>query len=147
MTFIKRAYDIARKQVYFCNAGDSLARVATLMHTHNIGSILVKKDTEVAGIITVNGMLRHMAKNKDSINTQAKDIMSSPVVTASYDIEMDELVDLFNKHKVSRMVLTDEKKNIVGVVRDIAVYKYMTFYKFDKEAKELFSSEYFNKLF
>ena len=46
--------------------------------------------------------------------------MSSPVITVSKDLEIDELVDAFNKYKVSRIVLVDNKKKVVGIVRDSA---------------------------
>ena len=142
MSFVKRAYDIARKEVFFCKSGQPLTEIAEIMHSNKIGSILVKDGDELKGIITVNDLLRQMSKNRDPKTTRASDIMSSPVITASKDLEIDELVDEFNKHKVSRMVLVDNKKKIVGVIRDIAVYKYLTFFKFDNEARGVFDSYY-----
>ena len=145
MAFVKTAYDISRKKVYFCSASDLLPDIARTMYTQNIGSILVKEGNELKGIITVNDLLRQMNK-KNTYEKKARDIMSSPVVTASKDLEIDELVDKFNKYKVSRMVLLDGNK-IVGVVRDIAVYKYMTFFKYDREARAMFARDYLHKLY
>jgi hypothetical protein len=45
------------------------------------------------------------------------------------------------------MVLEDTKGNIVGVVRDIAVFKYMTFYKYDREVRKRFARDYLHKLY
>ena len=147
MGFIKKAYDIARKKVFFCQPKQPLTEIAKILYGNNIGSILVRDDKKIVGIITVNDMMRHIARNKDSRQTVAKDIMSSPVVTAAMDLEIDELVDEFNKYKVSRMVLIDKKGYAVGVVRDIAVYKYFSFFKFDEEAKNRFAKEYLHKLY
>ena len=147
MAFVKKAYDISRKKVFFCSTNDPISKVAEKMHINNIGSILVKEGDLLNGIITVNGLLRQMAKNVDSAKIKAKDIMSSPVITASKDLEIDEIVDVFNKHKVSRMVLVDDSKKIVGVVRDIAVYKCMTVFKYDKEVKTRFDSNYLHRLY
>lgn len=147
MTFVKTAIDIARKQVFYCDANDSISEVARLLHNKNIGSILVKDGETLKGLITVNDMLRQLEKNADSKNLKAKHIMSSPVITAAKNMEIDELVDKFNKHKVSRMVLIDTDKKIAGVVRDIAVYKYMTFYKYDREAKKMFVKNYLRELY
>ena len=147
MGFVKKAYDIARKEVFFCNADDLLVNVARLMHSKNIGSVIVKKDDAIVGIITVNDMLRHLERNADSAKTKASQIMSSPLRVASKDLEVDELVDEFNKHKVSRMVLVDKDNKVVGVVRDIAVFKYLTFYKYDKEVQKRFARDYMHKLY
>jgi len=147
MSFVKKAYDISRKEVFFCRPSQPLTEVAEILHSNRIGSVLVKEGDTLKGIITVNDLLRQMSKKKDPEKTLAKDVMSSPVVTASKDLEIDELVDEFNKHKVTRMVLVDEKKKVVGVVRDIAVYKYLTFFKYDIEAKAMFARDYLHKLY
>jgi arabinose-5-phosphate isomerase len=147
MVIVKKAHDICRKQVFFCNTTDSLAKVAYKMHNNNIGSILVRKDNEIRGIITVNDMMRTMSKHKSAKETLAKDIMSSPVISTSKDMEIDDLVEKFNQSKVSRMVLLDKNKKIAGVVRDIAVYKCMTFHKYNKEAKQRFQQNYMRPLY
>ncbi len=145
--FVKRAYDISRKKVYFCEHNDKLADVAWKMHTNNIGSIIVRKNDKPVGIITVNELLRQMSSNQDPVKTNASQIMSSPIITASQNLEIDELVDAFNKHKVSRMVLTNDRSDIVAIVRDIAVFKYMTFYKYDRDVKKRWAQSYMNKLY
>ena len=147
MAFVKRAYDISRKKVFFCDTNDSLTKIANTMHMNNVGSIIVKEGELIKGIITVNGLLRQMAKNCDAKKTIAKEIMSSPVITASKNMEINNLVDAFNKHKVSRMVLVDDNKKIVGIVRDIAVFKCMTFYKFDRDIKKRFAKDYSQRLY
>ena len=147
MSFVKTAFDIARKKVYFCEVSDNIAEVAKKLHTNNIGSIIVKDDDLIKGIITVNDLLRQMEKNRDPYKTKAQDVMSSPVIMVNKDMEIDELVDVFNQHQVSRMVLRDDKNKVVGVVRDIAVYKYMTFYKFDKDARKRFATDYLRELY
>ncbi|MBN2368565.1 CBS domain-containing protein [Candidatus Woesearchaeota archaeon] len=147
MTFAKKAYDLARKQVFFCDAGQPLSEIARQMYSKNIGSIIVKEGNRHIGIITVNDMLRAMNKNKNPDKTPAKDIMSSPLVIANKNLEIDELVDKFNNSKVSRMILVNEKDEVVGVVRDIAVYQYMTFYKYDQEVRKRFSKNYARPLY
>ena len=147
MGLVKTAYDISRKQVFYCRANDTLAEVARKLHKNNVGSILVKGNGDSIGLITVNDMLRHMHKNMDTLAYRAKDIMSSPLITVSRDIEIDNLVEMFNKHKVSRMVLKDNDGCICGVVRDIAVYKYMTFFKYDKQIGKMFARDHLHKLY
>ncbi|MFH2020548.1 MAG: CBS domain-containing protein [archaeon] len=147
MSFVKTAYDIARKKVFFCKTTDKISEVARILHYNNIGSILVKDKDKVIGIITVNDMLRQIEKNIDTKKTIAKEIMSSPVRTARKDLEIDELVEEFNKHKVSRMVLLDKNGEVAGVVRDIAVYKYFTFFKYDAQVKKMFAKDYVDRFY
>lgn len=147
MAFIKKAYDISRKKVFFCETGDPLTKIAKTMHMNNVGSVIVKEGDLIKGIITVNGLLRQMSKNKDAGKTTSKDVMSSPVITANKDLEIDKLVDEFNKHNVSRMVLINDKNKVVGIVRDIAVFKYMTFYKYDREVRKRFAKDYSQRLY
>ena len=68
-----------------------------------------------------------------------------PVIASIY--RDGNLVDEFNKHKVSRMVLVNDKNKVVGIVRDIAVFKYMTFYKYDREVKKRFARDYSQRLY
>jgi predicted transcriptional regulator len=147
MSFVKKAYDLSRKQVYFCNRSDTLDKVARIMHLNNIGSILVGNNEEVHGIITSNDLLRQIAINSNQKETTANDIMSSPVIKISKNMEIDNLYEHFNKHKVSRLILTNDSDKIVGVVRDIAVFKCMSFNKFDTEARNRFANDYVRKLY
>ena len=147
MSFVKTAFDIARKQVFFCYPWQPLTEIARVMHINNIGSILVRDDSGVKGIITVNGLLRQMSNNADPEKTRASDIMSSPVITASKDLEIDELAKKFHTHDVTRMVLVDSYNKVVGVVRDIAVFKYLTFFKYDESAKKTFAEDHLHMLY
>lgn len=148
MPFVKRAYDIARKKVFFCNSKDYISEVSEKLHENNVGSILVKENEKILGIITVNDILRQISKKKFNYELRAKDIMSSPVVMAHKDLEIDDLVEEFNKHKkVSRLVLVDDKDRVVGIVRDIAVFKYLSFYKYDEEVKNSFARDYLHNLY
>ncbi|MCM2325549.1 MAG: CBS domain-containing protein [Candidatus Woesearchaeota archaeon] len=147
MSFVKKAYDIARKKVFFCDVKDYLPKVAEKMHLNNIGSILVREKDDVVGIITVNDMLRQISKKSDLPMMMAGQIMSSPVVMVDKDLEIEELVKAFNDNKVSRMVLIDKKEKVVGVVRDIAVYKYLTFYKMDEHVRDMFARDHLHRLY
>ena len=147
MPYTKTAYDISRKKVFFCNMSDSLSFVAKKMFMNNIGSILVESDDKTIGIITVNDMLRQISKNSDQEEILAKDIMSTPVIMVNKDIDIDNLVDLFNTHKVSRMILLDKSKKVVAVVRDIAVHKCITYNKYHEEVKNRFAKDYMRQLY
>ena len=64
MSFIKKAYDISRKKVFFCDNDGSLVKIAEKMHINNIVSVIVKEGELIKGIITVIGLLRQMGKRR-----------------------------------------------------------------------------------
>jgi len=147
MAYTKRAYDLSRKEVFFCDAKKSISHVAEILHTNNIGSVIITDKDVIKGIITVNDLLRQGAKNANFETVLAKEVMSSPVVTASRRLDVEEVVDVFNEHGVSRLVLVDSNDKPVGVLRDIAVYKYLATCKFEREAKKRFSPDYARPLY
>ena len=144
----KKAYDIARKKVFFCFANDTVPKVADFMQKNNIGSVMIKnKMGKVMGIITVGDILREVAKRTNLSKTEAGSVMSSPVISIHKDTSLDELIRKFKEKNVTRMLLVNDAGEYVGVVRDIAAYKYLSFVKFDQEAKKRFGASYFNKLY
>ncbi|MBN1502010.1 CBS domain-containing protein [Candidatus Woesearchaeota archaeon] len=144
----KTAYDIARKNIFFCSEEDFLPAVADRMQKYNIGSIIVKsKHGKTTGIVTTGDILRFISRNRDIHEVTARQIMSSPVITVHKDISIPELIKCFKELQTTRLVLTKDNGDYVGVVRDIAAYKYISFVKFDKEAKERFGTSYFNRLY
>ena len=147
MTFVKKAYDIARKKVFFCEANETLSNVARRFYTNNIGSIIVKDGEQIKGIITVNDLLRQYPNREHPKMLFAKNIMSRPVVTANKDTDLEELAEMFDEQGVSRLILLDDKKKVVGVVRDIALYKCLKFHRYDKKTRDVFGRNYFNKLY
>lgn len=142
----KTAYDISRKKVYFCSDKDLVPKVADTFQKNNIGSILVNnKYGKTVGIVTVGDILRLISKKPDFAETKAGEIMSSPIVSVHKDTPIDKLVNDFEKGKATRLVLTKDTGEYVGVVRDIAAFKYIAFVAFDKEAKERFGRTFFNR--
>jgi len=137
----KIALDLARKKLYFCKEDDPVQKVADLMQAKNVGSVLVK-DSRMAlsGIVTVGDILRLVSKKNDISKHKVKDIMSSPVMTAKYNIDLMSAMQMFKKTKVTRLVLVDDKGKELGVLRELACYKCLTFSKFEEEAAERFSS-------
>ncbi len=144
---MKTALSLARKELFYCGERDWVVEIADILQRNNVGSILVRDSSnKVIGVVTVGDILRLITRKKDIQKVPAKEIMSSPVISASKDIDLKELVRLFREKKVTRMLLTDGDGKYVGVVRDVAVYRQMAFERFDEEAKERFGEAYFNPL-
>ncbi|MBU0757092.1 MAG: CBS domain-containing protein [Nanoarchaeota archaeon] len=139
----KNPIDMTRKKLYYSELTDSVQKIAGVMHKKKIHSILVKDIRgKMAGIITVGDILRKVERNYDCSTFSANDIMSSPVVTIGMDATVDDIVNKFQKEKVTRLVMLDKNNEPIGIMRDTAVYNYQRFTKYDAEAAERLSSGY-----
>ncbi len=70
-----------RKDLVYCTPQTPAQEVATLMTTHNVGSVLVLKEGLAEGIITDKDLRNKVVTGRHSIDAPASDIMTSPVIT------------------------------------------------------------------
>ena len=143
----RRAYDIARKKVFYCKDTDTVPKIAKLLETLYINSIIVKdKTSKKIGMITVGDILKLIAKKREVHELTAIDLMSE-IVTLNRNVSIDKLSDKFNETKVSRIVLIDKAGRFVGIVRNSSAYKYLAYSKFDKEAQKRFDRLWRRRLY
>ena len=108
--------------VTFVNPEKSVLDVAKLMTKKRIGSVLVKEDDKLLGILTERDILRKVvAKGLDSNKVKVKEIMSSPCCTIDADAELEDASKIFNKHHIRRLPVTKNGK-VIGIIttRDVA---------------------------
>ena len=85
------------------------------------GSVVVTRKGATVGFLTERDVLqRVVAKSLDPASTRVKDVMTSAPITIEKDRLLREAIDLMNRKKVRRMLVT-EKGKIVGIftLRDI----------------------------
>ena len=92
---------------------------AKLMRKHHIGALVVvdaQEKTRPVGIVTDRDLvLELMAEGLDPTGCTAGDIMSVDLVLASPDMDVMEAVQLMKKHRLRRLVMTDEQGRLVGI--------------------------------
>ena len=98
----------------------SAREVAQLMRKHHIGALVVvdaaDKDTPI-GIVTDRDLvLELMAEGLDPAVFTAGDIMSVDLVKAHPEMDAMDAVQLMKKHRLRRLVLTDDDEHLVGIV-------------------------------
>lgn len=72
----------------------------------------VTENTKLVGIVTVNDLHGH---KKNSVSTQIKDIMSTPVITISPENNAIDAFKIMAKNKVGRLILT-KNNHIQGII-------------------------------
>jgi len=95
----------------------SIDKAAQLMSNDRLGCIIVtSKDGKAIGIITESDLVtRVLAKNIRPSKLIAKEVMSTPLITADPDEVLTETAKRMNKLNVRRMGVI-YKGNIVGII-------------------------------
>lgn len=128
--------DVMTKSVAYVDPATSVQQAAQLMEKHNVGSIPVCDKGSVVGIITDRDIvLRNIAQGTDPKSTEVSKIMTAGVITATPDMEMNEVTRMMEQQQVRRIPVVQDNK-LVGIVAlgDMAVDK-----RFDTEASQALS--------
>ncbi|HEY8943364.1 MAG TPA: CBS domain-containing protein [Polyangiaceae bacterium] len=110
--------EVMKRDLQCATETDSVHRVATRMRERNIGFLPVCNGEGVAiGTLTDRDLvLRVLAEGRDPEATTAREIMSMGVVSCSADESLSDAEMLMSKHKVSRVVVVDERQHPVGII-------------------------------
>ena len=91
----------------------------------NVGSLLVKRDGEVAGIVSERDYLRSVAlEGPADEQITVREIMSSPLIVVSPETTIDECMALMTDRRI-RHVPVVEGGDVVGIVSigDVVKFK------------------------
>jgi CBS domain-containing protein len=92
----------------------------------NIGSLLVRDDGEVAGIITERDYLRSVAlEGPTDEQVTVREIMSSPLIVVSPETTIDECMALMTDRRIRHVPVVGEDGDVVGIVSigDVVKFK------------------------
>ncbi|KPJ56709.1 MAG: hypothetical protein AMJ42_05040 [Deltaproteobacteria bacterium DG_8] len=99
-----------------CDSTCNLRKVAQKIIDEDVGSVLIKQEEEILGIITEKDLLRAVLRHKDFETTQAREVMSSPLDCCEAEDSLEKCMQIFEETKRSRLVVKKEGK-VVGVMR------------------------------
>ncbi len=136
------AGNTARRELIKIDEGRSVFEAAKMMVDNNRGSVVVNRGPESIGILTERDILsKVVAKSLDTRSTKVKDVMTSPPITIDKDRPLREAIELMNRKKLRRMLVTENGK-IVGIftLRDI-IRNMRTCMHCGKEIRSILESE------
>lgn len=114
MTYIQVSEIMTRAPITV-NAGTSIIEVAKVMKTYRISSVIVLSGKEIAGIITVDDIVRlAVAVGMDLEKTVVDEIMTRDVVTISPDKDITDVMNLFSEYEIRQVPVVDKK--LVGFI-------------------------------
>jgi len=98
-------------EIKVISPGVTLKEAAEIMSKESIGSLVIIKNGQLAGIITERDILKNIRK----LNFPVEKIMSKGVVTIEEDESIDRAAELMAENKIKRLPVTRDKK-LVGIV-------------------------------
>jgi len=104
------------RDVLRIDAGASVLDAVKQMVEANIGSLLVTKDGEIAGIVTERDYLRRVAvEGQTDADVTVGEIMSSPLIVVTPETSIDECMALMTDRRIRHLPVV-EGGEVVGVV-------------------------------
>ncbi len=99
----------------------SAMEAAKLMKTHKIGSVFVKRDNRIVGIVTEPDIIRKViGAERVPYYVPVEEIMSSPVIGINWQRPIIEAADMMDQHRTRHLAVFNGG-SVVGVlsVRDL----------------------------
>jgi CBS domain-containing protein len=94
-----------------------LLEIAKTMHEHDIGALPVGENDRLVGMVTDRDIVcRGVAGGRDLSKLKARDVMTKGIAYCREENEIQEALDLMQKHKVRRLPVIDAKKRMVGIL-------------------------------
>jgi CBS domain-containing protein len=117
---MKKVQDIMTAQPACCSPDTSLQEVARLMVEHDCGCIPVvetRSPPTPVGVVTDRDVCcRTVASGRDPLHMTAGEVMTSPAVTVTPDMSVDDCCQVMEDNLIRRVVVVDEQGSCCGIV-------------------------------
>ncbi len=112
--------DIMTKNPACCTTDSNLQEVAQLMVEHDCGETPVvenKQNMKLVGVITDRDITcRSVAVGKNPLKMTAGDCMSSPCITVTLDMSLEDCCKVMEDNQVRRVPVVDKHGACCGIV-------------------------------
>jgi len=95
------------------------------MNEFKVGSLVVMRDNELAGIFTERDVLsRIVVAGRDPKTTLVGEVMTNDILCARADMELEEVASLMKIHRCRHLPVVDEDHRVRGMISigDINAY-------------------------
>jgi len=113
--------DIMAPQVFRVASDTTIRDAARIMASKDLGSLVVTRDHDPAGIVTESDMVRRvLAQDLNPDTHSVEEIMSAPLITVDVGLGVLEARDRMDQEHVRHLLVTegDELRGVVSV-RDL----------------------------
>ena len=117
---MKKCSEVMTNNPVCCLPNDTVANVAELMNSGNIGSIPVienEQTKKLIGIVTDRDLtLKIVAKGLDAKSTKVETVMTRKVVTCRADDDLQKALDVMAENQLRRIPVVDADNKIMGII-------------------------------
>jgi len=96
------------KKVISCSPETTIENMAKTMSKKDIGSMVIAENNIPVGIITDSDLRNKIATGEFSIETKAKDIMSSPIITQPPSVTVSQAQMIMVKYNIKHLCITED---------------------------------------
>ena len=108
--------DVMSKNMKTVRPDSKLREVIQKMLKFNIGSIIIMKRDKPAGIITERDVLKSLVEANRILDlTEAKDIMSEPLITIEEYADIEQASRLMLKNNIKKLPVVNDD-NLIGII-------------------------------
>jgi len=108
--------DVMVKKVITVDEKASVKEATNLMNQFEIGSIITMRRGKPIGIITERDILKRIvSEGRSATKTRVKEIMSSPLVVISPNMDLEKAASLMFCNKIKKLPVTEQNR-LVGLL-------------------------------
>ncbi len=118
---------ICHRPAITCPPELSLVEMAGIMKTNNISGIIVVEGEKTIGVVSLRDLRNLIAQGPGDIATlTVRDIMNVGLITIRSNDYLFKAIFLMAKHNIHRLVVVDERDQLVGVMTDTDLFRIQT---------------------
>lgn len=103
--------------VYSIGPDASVADLVADLHRYRVGALLVRGAAgDLVGIVSERDVVRAMASNSGAADSTVAALMTTDVVTVSYDAAVADVMRLMTERRFRHLPVLDEEGTLIGLV-------------------------------
>ena len=111
--------------VFICGSRTDALTISRLMTQRNFGSLpVVEEDRTLVCLISEYGLLQTMIEGRDLRKVMAVEMMSTHLVTATEEMKLEEVANLFQDRYITRVPVVRNDKLVGILVRRDLLFGY-----------------------
>ncbi len=95
---------------------ESIYSCANIMKEHELGSMIIRDNEKVVGIVTEYDIVRKAVAKKIPFENPISDIMSTSLVYVKPNNDIFEALNLMKKNNVRHLPVVDSENNLIGYI-------------------------------
>ncbi len=110
----KSVIEIGSVDLLTLSHDNTIREASKIFSCNSINGAPIVVDNVAVGVLTVTDVVKAIAENKEDI--KVSEYMSPKVVSVNKDMSIANAVEIMYKHKIGRLIITDDNNNPIGIV-------------------------------